>query len=356
MQSQSYGFYQALKEKEQIDLIAWGHSQIFLPIFIVKVILQIVFYVFIQKRAYNCIILGDALLSPLGLLFKKTAHIPVICIAHGLDISFKFFLYQKVIANSIKKLDLIICVSRYTKNQCLNRGVLDSKIKVIPNAVRLEKNFSLSSKEKFRKSLEKKGIFIPENSKILLTVGRLIKRKGITEFIENVFAILNKEDANLVYLIVGTGREKKRILDAVNKQQIKDRVFLLGKVNKELLHYIYEFSDLFVMPNVSIENNPEGFGIVALEASINQVPVVAFDVDGISDAVKDGENGILIKEKDNRGFARAVSELLKDEKQRAELGRKAKVFVEKNYSWNVITDKYIKILEGVVNPVRKGGA
>ena len=349
MQTQSYGFYNALKEKkQQVELIAWGHSQLFLPLFIVKVILQVSFYMFIREKLYDCICLGDALLSPLGILFKKTMPVPVVSIVHGLDITFDFFLYQKIITISIKKLDLIICVSRHTRDECLIRGVPESKIRVVPNGVRLKENFSALSKEVFLEILKKKGVFISENARVILTVGRLVKRKGIAEFIENVFIQLKEENLNIIYLIVGTGKEKKRIFQTIDKYQIKDRVFLLGKVNNKLLHYIYEFSEVFVMPNIRIKNTPEGFGIVALEASVNQVPVVAFDVNGISDAIKDGENGILIEEGDNKEFVQAVSELLRDEKRRVELGRRARIFVKENYNWDVISDRYIRILEEVV--------
>ncbi|RKY38857.1 MAG: hypothetical protein DRP75_03665, partial [Candidatus Omnitrophota bacterium] len=237
METHSYAFYNALRSKEEINLLAWGYSQIFLPLFILKVILQVGICISMRKNAYDCICLGDALLSPLGVLFKKIGGIPVVCIAHGLDVTFDFSLYQRVINRSIRRMDRVICVSRYTKRECLMRGVSESKIRVIPNGVSIQRrSWPPLSKETFLELLKERGVFIDKDTRIILSVGRLIKRKGIAEFIEDVLIQIEEEYPNLVYLIVGVGKERRRILRVIEKCALEDKVFLLGKVEDRLLY------------------------------------------------------------------------------------------------------------------------
>jgi phosphatidylinositol alpha-1,6-mannosyltransferase len=149
-----------------------------------------------------------------------------------------------------------------------------------------------------------------------------------------------------VYLVVGAGPEREAIEAAIARADLGDHVRLLGRVPQSALNAVYSRADVFVMPNVPVEGDVEGFGIAALEASSTGTPVVAADVDGISDAVRAG-NGILVPAKDAVAFAKAV--LATDSSPRA---RKAiRAFTLAEFSWEKIALTLNGLLDEVVREV-----
>ena len=354
MQTQSYEFYSALKKREQVWLIAWEYSQKLLPLFIIIAVIKSTYY--ILKYNIDIVQVGDLVLSPVGLFLKRVFNKKVLAMAHGKDVVFDNIIYRYAVINLAKKLDAVICVSNSLKQKLVSRGINSKKLLVNYNGINISFCNELLDKNNSIKCLEIKFKIKLKDKKILLAVSRLIKKKGLKGFVQNIFPEIIKNNPNIILLLVGDAeskearKEKNGIIDFINNHKLKERVIFLGKINdrKILLRQIYSIADVYIMPNQHSSGDFEGFGIVALEASINQVPVVAFDVDGISDAVKNGENGVLVKEGDNKGFTQAVSELFRNEKRRVELGRKARMFVEKNYNWDVVIDRYIKILEKVL--------
>jgi len=92
---------------------------------------------------------------------------------------------------------------------------------------------------------------------------------------------------------------------------------------------------------------------VAVEAGAAALPVVASRVDGIAEAVKDGENGILLDHTEHQKFADTIIELLRDESRCLEFGKKAKCFVRENYSWTSISRKYLAQFKELASVERK---
>jgi glycosyltransferase involved in cell wall biosynthesis len=214
---------------------------------------------------------------------------------------YSHFGYQYVIPLFLRKADRIIAVSQSTLRQCEFRGIASKKLLVIPNGINYDQVETCSEFDK-EEILSKYNIDI-DGKKILLTVGRLIKRKGHAWFIANVMKDL---PGNYVYLIVGHGPEYEAIHDLIDKLGLKDRVYMLGRVSEGEKNCLFQISDLFVMPNISVNDDQEGFGIVILEAGCHGLPVIASNIEGIQDAVIEGKTGRLIGEKDVQGFVNAI--------------------------------------------------
>ena len=135
----------------------------------------------------NAIYLQDGLLAPLGVLFKMLSHKPVVITLHGRDITYDNRIYQLVIPRCLKRLDRIICVSQAIKEAGIKRGINAEKTVVIANGVS-DDFYSDMDKEKLREELA--GILKQDlsNKKIILTVGRLVEKKGIHWFVEEVIS------------------------------------------------------------------------------------------------------------------------------------------------------------------------
>jgi phosphatidylinositol alpha-1,6-mannosyltransferase len=170
--------------------------------------------------------------------------------------------------------------------------------------------------------------------KILVTVGRLVKRKGVQWFVEEVLPRLGP---NYLYIVVGTGPEQEAIQDAIIRRNLQDQVVLTGRRPDRLRNSLLQAADAFIMPNISIPGDVEGFGIAALEAGACGLPVVAAGIQGIRDAVIEGVTGYLPAEKDADGFLRCIRTLNLD---RVLIRR----VVRETYGWQKIGQAYAQLI------------
>ena len=152
------------------------------------------------------------------------------------------------------------------------------------------------------------------NKKIVLSVGRMVPRKGLAEFLENAWPLIIDAQPNTVLLVVGDTPDNavtkdstgaKRLADAIVRYGT-DTVRFLGTVDDDTLWNCYTAADALVFPLIRVDGDVEGFGMVAIEAAAAGTPTVAFPVGGVVDAVSHGVNGLLVPEGDYQSFAEAV--------------------------------------------------
>ena len=333
--------YHLRKKNIKIHLVAWGGNQIFLPIFILYSFFCSLLICLFNK--IECIYLSDGLLSPLGVLLKTITHKKTVATIHGRDIAFDLKPYQRTIQWALKKTDKISCVSSALKEECIKRGVPASKITVIPNGVDIEDFHGTNINNKnIINQITGRNL---NEYKILITVGRLVKKKGVDSFLKNIFPKILKQYDKVAYLIVGDGPLKEEITTLINQNKLQDNVFLTGQLSMDSgqLINIYNTADIFVMPNVPVNDDMEGFGIVAIEAGAAGIPVVASRVDGIAQAIVDDENGFLCDYNNYDQFANIVLRLLNNDEHRKLFGQKAKRYVENHYSWKHIAGQYANL-------------
>ncbi|MBU2639835.1 MAG: glycosyltransferase family 4 protein [Nanoarchaeota archaeon] len=331
MQKQNYELYKELTNYFDVNLISLGKSQIHLSWFFPYASLKSLFI----SNKMNVVLLGDGVLSPIGYLIKKIFNKKVYCVIHGLDVTYANFLYQYFILKIFKKMDGLICVSNNTIDECVKRGISREKCFFIPNGIHSEENVSCS-KEESRIKIEKKFRIKIKNKKVLITVGRLRKRKGVYWFLTNV---LNKIREDVIYLVIGNGSEEERI-----KQVTGNKSVLLKDVTDEDKKHIYNITDVFIMPNIPVEGDVEGFGIVAIEAAIRGIPVIASNIEGIKDAIFDNENGFLVETKNTEDFVKKIKEIL--EIDNLENFKKKQIeFTKEKFEWKKIGEEYYKLLK-----------
>ena len=121
-------------------------------------------------------------------------------------------------------------------------------------------------------------------------------------------------------------------------------MLLLGQISEELLRLLYAGSDVFVMPNIPVAGDIEGFGVVMLEAGGYGLPVLAANLEGIKDVVEDGENGRLLPPGDADAFRHAIEEF-HDARVRLEASDRAEKYVRERFGWDAIAERYVQILK-----------
>jgi len=329
MEKLSFALAQEFFTLVDTTLITWGGSQKYLPTIIPYFFFKALYL--IPTKKIDHLHIGDALLSPLGLLLKTIFQIKTTVTVMGLDVTFDFPGYQFIIPRCLKRYDKIICISNATREECIKRGIPAEKCVVIPCGVYPEEWKIQASESDLEKIIGRSVI----DTKVIITVGRLVKRKGVYWFIENV---LPKLARNILYVVVGNGPEKERIEDLIKRLDLKDKVILMGKISDHDLKIIYNTASLFVMPNIKVDNNIEGFGIVAIEASSTGLPVIASDIEGISSAVINNKTGNLIENKNVQQFMESTNKI--DSFNRKEVAE----ITRKNYSWKTIGKEYINAI------------
>lgn len=291
----------------------------------------------VQEKKIEVILVGQILpLGTVAWLLNKYLKIPYIVFTHAMDVTYpqkyprKKLLMQKIF-NSAEK---IITVSRFTKYEIYkllnNRN--QSKIEIITPAPNITPQRFPNAKE------------IVSKEKIILSVGRLVARKGCDAVIKSLSIILAKIP-NLKYIIIGSGAYKKILLDLVTNLKLQDKIiFKEGLADEEVARY-YQQCDAFIMPSRETKNKDvEGFGLVYLEANSFGKPVIAGKSGGVEDAVIDGQTGFLVEPEDTQMIAEAVIKILQDKNLADKLGQQGKSRVEEEFSWPHKAEQLEKIL------------
>jgi glycosyltransferase involved in cell wall biosynthesis len=297
LESYSYNLIREFEKHHHVTKIVLSKSNINLIWFVPYSFFRALFIAW--KHSIRHIHLCDAFLSPVGILLKLSLGAHVSVSIHGLDITYKNFFYQLLIPHCIARLDKIISVSRATRNECKRRNIPVQKCVIIPNGIRPDELYLSDSIDGLRSKLEKITGRALNDRKILVTVGRLVKRKGVTWFVDRVMPHL---DSSYIYIIAGDGPEFKPIQQTVLSRQLENRVVMLGRVSNDTRKILFNAADIFIMPNNTVANDIEGFGIVVIEAGSCGLPVVASNLQGIKDAVTENKTGYLIDEGDTNGF------------------------------------------------------
>jgi phosphatidyl-myo-inositol dimannoside synthase len=302
-----------------------------------------------RKGRVNLVHLGDALLAPLGRAIRSAGKVPVTVTVHGLDVTRDTPLgYQAVVANAIAHLDHVIAVSSATRDFCLGRWPeLDGRISVIPNGVELpdlepEPVAALPPELEMRLA----------GRSVLLTVGRLVRRKGVAWFILNV---LGRLPDDVVYVVAGEGPHGRRVEEAIRQSGQGHRVVQLGRLDRPVLMALYERADVFVMPNILVPNDVEGFGLVALEAAVRRTLVVAANIQGIPEAIHDGANGFLVPHGDADAYVAQIEQLLAlPSTERRQLGERSRAYTLQNLTWSRAARAYWECFEETAEKYHAG--
>lgn len=258
---------------------------------------------------------------------------------------------EKKIRRNFQKAKNIFSVSSFSRQRLLTLGIPEEKIKVIPPGVDIEK---------FKPGLDASEIkkkYNLKSQRIILSVGRLVERKGIPTLIKTL-RILKENIPNFVCFIIGEGKEKGKLEEMAKNNDLAEKIIFTGYVPEKELPLYYNLSDVFVLPSYgSLEEvNPvrsetsngvkiEGFGIVALEASACGKPVVASRTGGITDVVIDKETGFLFEPSNESQLAKKIEELLKNQEVAQKFGARGRKRVENQFPWPEIARKYITIWE-----------
>jgi len=271
-------------------------------------------------------------IMPIGIaapLLKKVLKVDFYPYIHGLDflesktnpLKFRLLMY------SLKHATKIICNSNYTKGILLNSGIEKERLTVIHPGIppQIEQTYDRE------KLLEKYHL---QGKIVLVTVGRLVKRKGHDKVIESIRDLV-KEYPEIKYVICGKGPERGNLESMVQKYKLQQHVVFTGDIDRNELEGLYSIARLFVMLNREIkeEGDVEGYGIVFLEAGIHKLPVIGGNNGGVPDAILDGQTGFLVNSSNQQEIIKVIKTLITDDFLSTQMGENGYKWVSENCLW-----------------------
>ena len=266
-------------------------------------------------------------------LIKKTFGIPYLCYVHGEELylgiaSREFGWMMRRILNDA---DVLIANSNNTRQLLLKTWDMPEKrVRLLHPGADVERLVPAARDQGVR---EKLGW---GDRSVILTVGRLQVRKGHDQMIRSI-ATLKESHPNVLYSIVGEGKERSRLEELVQQHGVADWVEFRGEVDDDELRECYQQCDLFVLPNREVDGDIEGFGMVLLEAQACGKPVIAGASGGTAETMRDPETGRIVACEGPEELTRVVSELLSDAELRSRMGTSARKWVEENFSWSSLS-------------------
>jgi glycosyltransferase involved in cell wall biosynthesis len=281
--------------------IEWGHGYDFPAILLLSYLLPIQFFLYLH---------GDDLLCP-----SKNP------------------LFRNVFQWTLNRSKATACNSRFTQNHLNQNFAIHTPSYVIHPTVRPEKfgNPSILDQGAELRTQVRDRYQIPTNAVVILTVGRLVRRKGFDQVIRQLPA-LKAAGLEIYYLVAGRGPMEAELRQMATELGVSQQVIFAGYVPDSQLAALYAASDLFVMLTFfdASSQSIEGFGIVYLEAGYFGKPVLASRVGGVEDAVQDGETGLLVDPGSNSEVYAALEQLCRDAGLRDRLGQQGRALAHRS--------------------------
>lgn len=214
---------------------------------------------------------------------------------------------RKKLLSLQNNLEKILVNSSYVKKRLIQNGVIEDLIEVLPPFINIPKTSSLK---------------LNTHKPVVLFIGRLFVEKGVE------YAIKAMKEVDGELWVLGVGWDSERLKKLTQDLNLSTRVRFFGWVNKDQLSSYIEACSVLVFPSIW----PEPFGLSGVAAMSFGKPVVAFDVGGVKDWLKDTETGFLVKRKDERELSKKINLLIKDKKLSKKMGEKGRNLVESKFS------------------------
>jgi phosphatidylinositol alpha-1,6-mannosyltransferase len=340
---------------------------------------KILFFALLYKRIaaicnhhpeINVIHFNDALIASSCIFLPLRNDIQYVVTLHGLDVVFPSSIYHQYIFKCLNRFHRFAAVSNATARKAIELGISPEKMTVIPNGVSIDEAAE-HTPEEFHNWLSQKGI-THSGKTTLMMLGRAVSRKGFSWFANRVMPLLDSRKFHLliagpfrfrpslrerlIYLLPKNFRQKLMLFlgYASDEREIRKalksypNVTHFGKLTYGEITMLFQQTDAFLMPNIHIEGDMEGFGLVCLEASVNKALVFAANVDGIPDAIQADKNGILLPSGNPLVWKKQLEHLIENkEEYRLEKYRFCD-FTKRHYNWDKMVDEYFQLFQSSV--------
>jgi len=235
----------------------------------------------------------------------------------------------------------LICINEEDYREAVNKKLTKTGYikRIYGIGIDTEKYKPLNIDRNFKTlKIENEELSIDKNTKLIGFIGRLVKPKGVINYLEMAGDITSKRD-DVIFLIAGFGPLEGYIKTFILENKLNDKVKYLGFVKD--VREIFNVLDIFVLPTYY----PEGMPRTILEAMAMEVPVVTTDSRGCRELVEDGRTGLIVKPQDTVGLTRAVERLIDDNELCRLMGQASRKKIIEQYEESVVINEQIEFYE-----------
>lgn len=335
--------------EEVIDGIQVYHPRYFMipklsmPFHGLMMFLAVLYFVKKLKARFDFDIIDAHYVYPdafAAVLLGRIVRKPVVVTARGSDINVfaELPLIRRLIRYTLERVDGVIAVSEALKTRIVGLGIPEKKVSVVPNGVDPTKFYPIN------KTVAREDLGLPNDRKLLLSVGGLESVKGFDQLIKAMRILVNEFQAtDVLLLIVGDGALRQELLRMISACSLDAYVRLIGAVPHEQLRLWYSAADLFCLASRS-----EGWPNVVVESLACGTPVVATAVGGIPEIIRSEFLGCLVNSGD-----RQIAEIVRDALGRTWRSHEIVSYMEQR-TWERTARSVIRNLEFAVNGLARG--
>jgi phosphatidylinositol alpha-1,6-mannosyltransferase len=297
----------------------------------------------VAAKNINVVVFGAA--APLALMspsLRKSGVKKIIALTHGHEVWWaKIFPFRLAIKRIGKNVDHLTYLGEFTRqaiSKPLTRKSATEMVKIAPG---IDTAHFIPQPDAMQKRKEL-GL---QDKKIIISVGRLVHRKGQDNLIQAMPAVL-KKIPNAHLLLVGEGPYRKHLEKLVMKSSLEQNVTFAGRIMYDKLPSYLSAADLFAMPSRSrfFGLEVEGLGIVYLEASACGIPVVAGNSGGAPDAVLEGVTGLCVDGTNIEQITAAIVEICSDAERASHMGAAGRNWIVNQWRWDIWSKEFNALL------------
>ncbi len=282
-------------------------------------------------HTHNAVAHYQAVLATCGLGLQQ-----VINTRHGMGGNRRTARREWLYRRALTRTDAIVTVCEAACRDAVRRGIVPpAKAKVVPNGIRVD-SFQLASEAMHERLLHM--LELPMQTRLIGSVGRLNWAKDQVGLIR-AFKQVHRQQADTALVLIGDGELRADLEQCANDEGVRDNVHFLG--DRGDVRALLQGLDQFVLSSLS-----EGYSMALLEACATGLPIVATDVGGNGEIVRDGRTGRLVPVRDPATLAGAMLALLRDPLQARALGQAARAWVERHGSLEVMAVRYARLYQG----------
>ena len=297
----------------------------------------------VAAKNIDVVVFGAA--APLALMspsLRKSGVKKIIALTHGHEVWWaKIFPFNFAIKRIGKNVDHLTYLGEFTRqaiSKALSRKSATEMVKIAPG---IDTAHFIPQPDAMQKRKEL-GL---QDKKIIISVGRLVHRKGQDNLIQAMPAVL-KKIPNAHLLLVGEGPYRKHLEKLVMKSSLEQNVTFAGRIMYDRLPSYLSAADLFAMPSRSrfFGLEVEGLGIVYLEASACGIPVVAGNSGGAPDAVLEGVTGLCVDGTNIEQITAAIVEICSDAERASHMGAAGRNWIVDQWRWDIWSEEFNALL------------
>jgi glycosyltransferase involved in cell wall biosynthesis len=286
-------------------------------------------------HTHNAVAHYQAVLATCGLPVRQ-----VINTRHGMGVNRRARRREWLYRRALMRTDTVVTVCEAARNDAIERGIVPSaKARVVPNGIHVDAFQTVSPRAHARIA---QLLNLPENTRIIGTVGRLNWTKDQLGLIR-AFRQVHEQHADTALVLIGDGELRASLQQGAKDEGVIDSVHFLG--DRSDVRDLLQGLDMFVLSSLS-----EGYSMALLEASAVALPIVATQVGGNGEIVRDGVNGCLVPAGNPDALAQAMLGLLRNPQRAMALGQAARAWVERYGSLETMAMRYAQLYDGGQTP------